>query len=285
MFARLFATNDKPYIPGWDKRRKIEFDLSGVRFSLEVPDSNVPDANVLIAPSRINIFDPDNYPFAEDRPDYTVSGIESCTLMTQYYETKGALIGGITGGISLAVSLAQVRDLPEGMSCFVAADFRQVVDRDMYFNFGPPNTNSFMPIAPVNWGVRTLAGIDWISYSVLPDNQRYKEKLTPSASKYCSFVMLTPIDASHFVSICVSIDNYLPSAEAVNCLCRKVDELIDSFVLTGIKQAIDLSSLRGDRPPIHWVEHLMISKEVAPKIYKRVIDKYGSAPPEFQLSK
>lgn len=283
MFARLFATNDKPYIPGWDQRRRVEFDLSGVRFSLEVPDSNVPDANVIIASPRINIFDPDNYPFADDRPDYTVSGIESCTLMTQYYETKGALIGGVTGGISLAVSLEQVRDLPEGMSCFVAADFRQVVDREMYFSLGPPRVNNFMPIVPVNWKVYQFGGVEWIGYMSLPDAERYPREMPPFALKACRTVFLAPIDEKHFIRISVSIDNYFPSSDAVPRLNSKVNEILNSIVIDGVQHKADFSSLDRPRSPIHWVEHVLASKEVEPKIYTRVIDKPGTPPPEYQL--
>ncbi len=285
MFARLFATNKNPYIPGWNNRRRLDFDLSGVKFSIEVPYSNAPDAGAHCADSRINIFDPNNYPAdVSDLAEFSRSPFRYLSLFNENWDVFGSMGSSCRGGLTLSVNVVQVTDLPSGFTCGKEQDFMQVANREMYFRYGPPNIDDYMPKVPMNWSAKNLNNSDWLYYEAWPDVIRYSDVLAEWMKNRFSFVYLKPILDTYFLCVFsrfggVGCD---PSSDISNFIRREIDKILESASVIGPVSQISLQEVMETRGPVCWDEHVTKNVQQGSGEFEEVIDVYGTPAPIYK---
>lgn len=274
MFARLFATNDKPYIPGWDKRQRVEFDLSGVRLSLELPESKVKMGGSFMASGAHNIYDLNAYDLVRDDTLTSLrSPFRNMLLIREEWDALGSVLGMLSGSISFALNVVFVEDLPEGKSCFNPSDFLQVVDRDMYFRFGPPNLDSFMPMTPHRWWAGQLGSMEWVHYQSITDVNRYGSEIPTWLKNKADLIFLTPIDDRHFIVCAFSYSGFPYGSAAAELIREKMFEFVSSIHCAGKELANGFEQLCVGREYFFWHEHNK----------RNVFDENGNSSVEIEL--
>ena len=150
----LWATPKHPYFPNRYSPERMQFDLSGNLFAMNIPQPNVVHGNPREdKPSQLDIHDTRWYKEAERR--FPIPHQEEEPLWFTLFTRSSWMVPYATAQEESGMMIygAQVRwtkTLPKTMSCFQPAHFEQVVMRDVYFGFGPPKGNRAEK-APVNW--------------------------------------------------------------------------------------------------------------------------------------
>ena len=283
MLSRLFATNKNPYIPGWNDRRRLDFDLSGVKFSIEVPYSYAPDAGAHSADSLINIFDLGSYlPVAVDLPDYERRPFRYIPLFNENWDVSGSIFSSAIGGFTFSAVVVKVEDLPTELACNRARDFMQIADRDMYFRYGPPNVNEYMPKVPIDWSVKSINDSDWLYYEAWPDTERYSD-LADEVKDSFGFTYLKPISEQHFICISGDFGGEPPNSTLANYVRSVVEGVLLTSNISGASADVPLGSVFMNRGLVSWKEHAIKSVQLGIGEYTDVIDVHGTPAPTYKF--
>ncbi|MGH1373170.1 MAG: hypothetical protein ACRBBW_14105 [Cellvibrionaceae bacterium] len=289
---KLFATRKNPYIPQRDQFETVKIDLSGTKLSLKLPPhSSMGSFAEDPIPTKVNIFNEQQYTTDDHVPDWQREGVSFYTLINRDWELRGPIWRERPyGKVSFYVGVNKQETLPSSMSCFNPAHLEQLVRRHIYFG-GPACPGSYKTIAPVNWKVHQDQ-CTWLYYEAHRDFR--EREITPeNAYEQANLYnyLFIPLSQSHYIDISFRYLGYAPAEYCLENMNRLRDQVlahINCQLSTSAQQELATAKQRWPeatasttREPEQWTypewrEPNHLKGEIG-----TVILKPGSPPPPF----
>ncbi|BFM10613.1 hypothetical protein R50072_07660 [Simiduia litorea] len=281
MFSRLFSSKKRPFVKNWNKKIPVEINFGAGVLSMQLPEGNVSDCPTFIADSNTSIYDRSKYQELDHLPDYENSHMPYIPLIRAQWGLTGVFWEKFKiGELLMSVIALRVDDLPTDKSCLNPQQFRRVLDRDMYFSFGPANVGSYPRKVPVDWKIREINGVSWAEYSVLNDIERFPDFFKESGQEDYTKIFSVPVDDQHFIRVEFIVSGFFPLSESESKFSEMISELLATLNLE-LTAPIALTSISDPREAFFWERH-RLENQTGPSGYaERKIVSLGSLPPSY----
>ncbi|GLS24944.1 hypothetical protein [Marinibactrum halimedae] len=237
MLDALLASDQKPYIPGNQKKITVFFNLIGTGFSIDVPSQTHSSmVNFVNSESTIDYF---NY----SQSELTICGdlistgddlVDFIPLLMQTYELRGFPFALTSlAKIDLSISLEYFPTMPKAFSLFNPAHLEIATKYFMYFNNGPgaKSKSEFREIAPTHWQTKELAGSFIVQY-----DSAYTDKIKRVEEPPFTYSLI-PINRYHVIVI-----KFITLQKVKTQRCLPIVRKVQEEILQSIKVKLSDSS-------------------------------------------
>ena len=296
MLNRLFASVDKPWVPGRDNKDRIELDFSGSKLAISLPPNSVWDMSEDSRGTSFNIFDDSQYmgqrkllPHEQGRFRYLPAFKRTFALWGKPWR-KSEL-----GTVSCIIGVSRTIGMPDTMSCFNPQHFEQALNRYLYSMYGPGSlaiTGQTKRLAPINWKMAAIGGLNWNYFEVHGDFRGYIDPPTKDETASFYVYLALPIDHSHFLTVMFDLMNYSSTddiSESMQGLAQEIAETITLEYSDSATMQIEQAKLQwpeahhsDQRQSEEWLYHRMREGNTELNEPNLVIIEHGSPPPEWR---
>ncbi|GAB2513416.1 hypothetical protein [Microbulbifer agarilyticus] len=296
MLKRLFASRKNPYVPGLNRREKVEIDISGSRLTMLLPPhSDSEGFSRERPPSEIDLHNPENFYIDESSPKWQRSGNAHYRgrLANRHWEFFGPPWHTRPYGfITFSIVISRQDAMPEGMSCFNPAHLEQSIIRNLFFSAGGPAQPTLpKEKGPFNWQLHHHSEATGIYFERHRDFSKYN--LEPENFERASHSCTLRLPLEHRYSLGVSFGylGYAPSEYSLKNMNAVRDLVLSSVRLElGPEAREQLAEAQKKWPDAHASEYrepvFWDYPEWRKGDYSKgepniVLVKPGSSPPEF----
>jgi hypothetical protein len=284
MLARLLASKKSPYIPNWDYRHNLSVDLGVCQLALQLPHGNMYDLPEQLPEPKVNIFDRLKYVTSDHMPEYQQSRMATLLLLSNAWELFGAPLGiQPLGGLLLTAAVVRVDDLPDGFSCTEGAALQDVVDRYIYFTYGPGSVLLEMTEVPIEWKITDDR--QWINFIVKDKTDDLSEAEAKQLESESKVIFITPIDPQHFLEFEFIVSGYYMAPATIDYIYGLISSVVDSIEISNREFEFSLEGVDPARELFDWKEHTIGKRQLEDGTYTRVVEPNGSPAPEYRINK
>lgn len=284
MLARLLASNKFPYIPNWHRKHNLSVDLGVCQFALQLPQGNMYDLPEQLPEPKVNIFDRLKYVTFDHLPEYQQSRMATLLLISNAWELFGAPLGmQPLGGLLFTAAVIRVDDLPDGFSCIEGAAFQDVVDRHIYFTYGPGSVLLEMTEVPLEWKITDDR--QWINFIVKDKTDDLSEAEAKQLESESKVVFITPIDPQHFLVLEFTVSGYYMASETIEYIYGLISSVVASINISNRKFEVSFEGVEPARELFDWKEHTIGKRRLEDGTYTRVVEPNGSPAPKYRINK
>ncbi|MFC1750076.1 hypothetical protein ACFL2V_14850 [Pseudomonadota bacterium] len=300
MLNRLLASVDNPWVPGRDEKERIELDFSGSKFSISLPHNSVPDMSERMRGTQFNIFDESAYDRVtkEDPPRFLEHERGRFPYLLVLKRTF-AFLGkpwrkSELGTLSSVIHVVETESMPDSMSCFVPGHCEQAIMRYLHYMYGPGSLavgSQTKRLAPVNWSVEHISGVDWCYFEAHRDFRRYIDTPTKDLTGSFRACFATPLDKKHLLMIIFDLMNHDSSDDvspSMLSLMREVSATMSLEYSPSAKEQLEEARQKkpsvvgkSQRQPENWLYPRMKRGDSELNEPRLVILEEGSSPPEW----
>ncbi|WP_444937731.1 hypothetical protein [Microbulbifer sp. JMSA002] len=292
MFERLFASRKKPFVPNRDKLETLTANLSGSHFSISLPPNSVADINEEYYGPRIDIYNREAYDDLSRGKWYQEGRMPGQSILKRNWGFYGPpWISREYGFLTISIRVYRVDDLPESMSCFNPSHLEQVILKDLYFHYGPPEIDMIPKAAPIKWHSKNINGINWLYCEAHPKCSELELRENPFSEAVYDTQLYAPIDDQYFIDVNFSALGYAPATYSIAAMENLMTNTYSTLNLKlspamqkrkeEIKRQFPEARFSQARDPEPWVYHKIRKGNSRVGEDSFVVVKKGTPPPNF----
>ncbi|HMW48217.1 MAG TPA: hypothetical protein PKD17_02185 [Cellvibrionaceae bacterium] len=243
MFERLLATSEKPCFKSDKNWQDLELSFSGAKLKFKMPahDDEIPEEDHA---KGFNVFSPEWYLYPKKtRADGQIpaSGIGvSGSTIKRVWKLYGEFWRRYISVMGASFVVFDYSKICGDLNCFSKSNFEKLIMYQLYYTFGPGREETKY-LAPINWQVRVINGVEWIYCETW--RQRFEEKNlrdmhTPDFDSFFIASMFTPLFSDKCLYFSAWSMSGYPQGPLNRLKFERIDAIANTFNLHLTPQAL-----------------------------------------------